>query len=183
MRINEHNLDSLRKLVRELQDENAELKAILTENNITFEDRNILDETDEPDDYDDDQGARILPMNPTESLAKEFYSYFWGRTDVYAKRGRNGGYFPQCNGRWNNSSCPKISNPKEFCDEDCPYKEWRPLELWMIQQHLRGNKEDCTDVIGIYPLFPDHTCRFLVFDFDNHEKDSYKNDDANTNDK
>ena len=52
----------------------------------------------------------------------------------------------------------------------------------MIVQHLRGEKEDCTDVIGVYPLFPNNTCRFLVFDFDNHEKDSYKNDDANEND-
>ena len=48
----------------------------------------------------------------------------------------------------------------------------------MILNHLRGVKDDCTDVIGTYPLFPDNTCRFLVFDFDNHEKDAYKNDDA-----
>ena len=26
---------------------------------------------------------------------------FWGRDDVYAKRGSKGGYFPQCNNRWN----------------------------------------------------------------------------------
>ncbi len=44
----------------------------------------------------------------------------------------------------------------------------------------RGTKEDCTDVLGVYPLFPNNTYRFLVFDFDNHEKESYKNDDANT---
>ena len=24
----------------------------------------------------------------------------------------------------------------------------------MIVQHLRGAKEDCTDVIGVFPLFP-----------------------------
>lgn len=48
----------------------------------------------------------------------------------------------------------------------------------MILNHLRGVKDDCTDVISTYPLFPDNTCRFLVFDFDNHEKDAYKNDDA-----
>ena len=27
---------------------------------------------------------------------------FWGREDVYAKRGKNGGYFPQCDNRWDN---------------------------------------------------------------------------------
>lgn len=31
-----------------------------------------------------------------------------------------------------------------------------------------GNKTDGSDVIGMYPLFPDDTCRFLVFDFDDH---------------
>ena len=35
--------------------------------------------------------------------------------------------------------------------------------------HLTGEKSDGSDVIGIYPLLPDDTCRFLVFDFDDHE--------------
>ena len=36
-------------------------------------------------------------------------------------------------------------------------------------------------MIGVYPLLPEGTCRFLVFDFDNHEKDAEKNDFANEN--
>ena len=40
----------------------------------------------------------------------------------------------------------------------------------MIVDHLAGYKEDGTDVIGIYPLLPDGTCRFLVFDFDKFKK-------------
>ena len=36
-------------------------------------------------------------------------------------------------------------------------------------------------MIGIYPLLKNETCRFIVFDFDNHEKDAEKNDFANTN--
>ena len=182
MRINEHNLESLRRVVRDLQQENQALKAILEENSIPFESRNVLEDQFLPDEYDEDQGARILPYYPNEDMAREFYSYFWGRMDVFAKRGRKGGYFPQCAARWNNSLCPKARDEKAICDEDCQYKSWKPLELWMIVQHLRGAKEDCTDVIGVYPLFPNNTCRFLVFDFDNHEKDSYKNDDANEND-
>ena len=35
-------------------------------------------------------------------------------------------------------------------------------------------------MIGVYPLLPDGTCRFLVFDFDNHEKGAEKGDFANT---
>lgn len=40
--------------------------------------------------------------------------------------------------------------------------------------HLRGNSYAAKDVIGVYPLFSDGTCRFLVFDFDNHEKNAEK---------
>jgi superfamily II DNA or RNA helicase len=47
-------------------------------------------------------------------------------------------------------------------------------------EHLRGSAEDATDVIGVFPLLTDDTCRFIVFDFDNHEKDAEKNDFANT---
>lgn len=182
MRIEQHNLDTLRELIRNLQQENEDLKALLDAHQIPYVEKKELDESSEPDDYDEDQGARILPFFPTEKMANEFFSYFWGRQDVYALRGRNGGYFPQCSGWFDNPLCPKKSNPKLICDEDCPHKAWRPLELWMIQYHLRGKKADCTDVLGIYPLLPDNTCRFLVFDFDNHEKDSYKTDDANTDD-
>ena len=35
-------------------------------------------------------------------------------------------------------------------------------------------REELADVIGIYPLLTDGTCRFLVFDFDNYEKDAEK---------
>ena len=140
MRINEHNLDSLRKLIRDLQQENESLKTLLSEHNIPYEDRNVLEEQSVPDEYDEDQGARILPHDPTKDDAKEFYSYFWGRTDVYAKRGKNGGYFPQCAGRWDNPLCPKAKDSKAFCDEDCKYKSWKPLTPYLIRQHLLGFK-------------------------------------------
>ena len=44
---------------------------------------------------------------------------------------------------------------------------------------MLGYKEDGSDVIGVYPLLPDGTCRFLVFDFDNHEKGAETTDFAN----
>ena len=51
-----------------------------------------------------------------------------------------------------------------------------------ILAHLRGYSYNALDVIGVYPLFADGTCRFLVFDFDNHEKGAEKNDFANEGD-
>lgn len=45
--------------------------------------------------------------------------------------------------------------------------------------HLVGYKVDASDVIGVYPLLSDGTCRFIVFDFDNHEKRAEAIDFAN----
>ena len=182
MRTSVHDLNSLRDIIRRLQDENVTLKKLLDEHGINYDSSEIIDASDTPDDYDEDQGGRIIPFYPTLDMAKEFYSYFWGRTDVFARRGRNGGYFPQCAARWDNPECPKAKNEKSFCDEDCVYKSWKPLDPKIILKHLIGEKEDCSDVLGIYPLLKDNTCHFLVFDFDNHEKDAYKNDDANDDD-
>lgn len=36
-------------------------------------------------------------------------------------------------------------------------------------------------MIGVYPLLKNGTCRFFVFDFDNHEKGAEKKDFSNTN--
>ena len=46
---------------------------------------------------------------------------------------------------------------------------------------MQGRSYNGSDVIGVYPLLKNGTCRFLVFDFDNHEKGAEKKDFANTN--
>lgn len=46
---------------------------------------------DNVEEYDPDQGERIFaPPYITEEMATHFFSMFWGREDVYAKRGKNG---------------------------------------------------------------------------------------------
>ena len=182
MKIDAQDLDSLRGLVRELQNENRALRELLAEKQISCDVPSAFDaDTGSPDDYDPDQASRIIPFPVDDDVARRFYGMFWGRTDVFAKRGKNGGYFPQCENRWTASLCPKQRGEKQPCDA-CPNKKWKPLELWHIRQHLLGTKEDCTDVVGIYPLFPDGTCRLLVFDFDNHEKGADQLDNANAED-
>lgn len=106
---------------------------------------------------------------------------FWGRTDVYAKRGTKGGYFPQCDHRWNDRICPKQHGEKINC-EACEHRRWTELKPKKIIEHLLGYREDGADVLGVYPLFPNGTCRFIVFDFDNHEKGAEKTDFANVTD-
>ena len=179
MNIEAYNLDSLRKLVRDLQDENKRLKIQLEKANIAYESENLFEEKIETnEEYDPDQGERILSKYITEDLVNKYFAMFWGRTDVYAKRGTKGGYFPQCNHRWKERICPKQRGEKINC-EACEHREWTKLEPRKIIEHLLGCREDGADVLGIYPLLPDGTCRFLVFDFDNHEKGAEKTDFAN----
>ena len=77
--------------------------------------------------YDPDQGERIIDKFITEDMANQYFAMFWGRTDVYAKRGKNGGYFTQCDNRWNDRLCPKQRGEKIRC-EDCENTKW--TKLW-----------------------------------------------------
>lgn len=182
MNVEAYDLDSLRKIIRDLQEENRNLKDQLKTAGIAFSEQNhFSDGIEEIEDYDPDQGARIIRPFITIDLARDFYRMFHGRWDVFARRGRKGGYFPQCANRWNNYVCPKQHGEKMFCDE-CEFCQWISLSAETIMNHLIGYKEDGTDVIGIYPLFPDGTCRFLVFDFDNHAKGAESTDFANDDD-
>lgn len=179
MNIEAQNLDSLRRLVRELQDENTQLKELLKKADIPYPEKHIFEEKiEDAAEYDPDQGGRIINQLITEQMAKRYFAMFWGRMDVYAKRSRNGNYYPQCVNFWNERLCPRKRKEKIRCDE-CGNMRWRPLILKEIMAHLAGSKEDGTDVIGVYPLLPDGTCRFLVFDFDNHEKGAESTDFAN----
>ena len=65
--------------------------------------------------------------------------------------------------------------------KDCPYQAYKQLTIKDIRAHLQGRSYNGSDVIGVYPLLKNGTCRFLVFDFDNHEKGAEKKDFANTN--
>ena len=91
MNVEAYNLDSLRALIRSLQDENLRLKALLDQANVAYETADIFDKKlDCIEVYDPDQGGRILDTFITKELANQFFSMFWGRTDVYARRGAKG---------------------------------------------------------------------------------------------
>ena len=181
MNIEAYNVESLRKLVRLLEYENKVLKERLKKENISYDDIKPFEEiVDHMESYDPDQGGRITaPAFITEEMAKCFFSMFWGREDVYAKRSKHGGYFPQCENRWKAKLCPKQRGEKILCDE-CENIKWSKLDAKKIIAHLLGYKEDGSDVIGMYPLLPNGTCRLIVFDFDNHEKEAEETDFANT---
>ena len=117
---------------------------------------------------------------------KIFYSMFKGRTDVYSKRAakpnaKTGktGYYTQCWNFWKDGLCPKKREVQIKC-ADCANQRYKQLTGDDLMNHLIGAKEDCSDVIGIYPMLSNETCNFLVFDFDNHESDNQLDDDAKT---
>lgn len=125
----------------------------------------------------------VSTQDITREHALLLYSVFKGRKDVYSKRCnlKNGGsaYYTQCDNFWQPGICPKASGAKIKCFE-CSNRKWTPLRQRVLIDHLNGEKNDGSDVIGIYPLLLDDTCNFLVFDFDNHDNNtSEMNDGAN----
>lgn len=103
-----------------------------------------------------------------------FMKLFCGREDVFARRfvsKKTGvsGYAPVCANFWNYNLCPKANMQKIKCFE-CKNHKWLPITKEVIYKHLVGEKEDCTDVVGVYTMLQDEKCRFLVFDFDYHDK-------------
>lgn len=103
-----------------------------------------------------------------DSRIEIFMKLFCGRMDVFARRfisKKTGisGYAPVCANFWDYSLCPKSNGKKVKCFE-CSNHKWIPLSKEIIYKHLVGEKEDCTDVVGVYPMLQDETCRFLVFD-------------------
>ncbi|MDR1870918.1 MAG: DEAD/DEAH box helicase family protein [Deltaproteobacteria bacterium] len=111
-----------------------------------------------------------VALNDSASLEAKiqlFLSLFAGRTDVYAKRfvikrNNQAGYAPVCANEWKLKLCQK---PKVKCAV-CPAKEYSPLTPQVIQKHLAGLSPSGEDVIGVYPMLIDETCRFLAADFD-----------------
>lgn len=177
-----NDIQELQNKIEYLKKENQYLKSLLDNAGILYESSVSMNSTAR---FDSNQGARILPKEITADDANKFFSMFWGRTDVYSKRTikKSTGevnYYTQCYNFWKNG-CPRISGSKTKCQE-CPKQAYKKLEKQQIMAHLKGTTEDATDVIGIYPLLEDDTCRFIVFDFDNHEKDAEKHDFANTDD-
>ncbi len=179
----EIEVKKLQELVDCLQKENQQLKELLEQAGIDYS--ACMGETAETLSAPD-QGKRILPFAITEDAARHFFARFWGREDVYAKRSVNkksgkAGYFPQCDNFWRYGVCPKANREKIQCSK-CENQRYSKLGIAQIIGHLKGEKEDASDVIGVYPLLPDDTCRFIVFDFDNHAKGAEEKDFANTDD-
>ncbi len=109
------------------------------------------------------------PRNNSEKIAL-FRSLFRGREDLFPKRWENlkngkSGYSPVCANEWDGDLCGKgkkttNSGRRVSCGE-CRNRAFLPVSDEEIAKHLRGDQ-----IMGVYPLLPDETCRFLAADFD-----------------
>lgn len=182
------NEDQYISRINQLEKEIGYLHSLLDEVGITYrkEAKNIEDLS--PDKnilFEDNQGARVRPLEITKHRIKFFRNLFNGRNDVYSlrygkvnkKTGKHS-YYTQCWYFWKDGLCPKRNNPKFFCGE-CRNPNYKELTDEVVYEHLRGKKEDASDVLGVYPLLLDETINFLVFDFDCHNDDVCGDDWAN----
>ena len=118
-------------------------------------------------------GARIVTnRSPTRDKIALFRTLLAGRADVYPRRWENvakgrTGYAPVCANEWKHGLCRK---PAVSCGL-CSNQKFLPVTDATIESHLRGHA-----TIGIYPMLPDDTCRFLAADFD--KRTWYRDADA-----
>ena len=99
---------------------------------------------------------------------------------VLIKKLEKAAYYPQCNNFWT-SVCHKKIKDGINC-KDCKNRSYKKITKYDILNHLQGNAYNSSDVIGVYPLLNNGTCRFMVFDFDNHDKGAEEKDFANDDD-
>ncbi len=116
-----------------------------------------------------DRGRQITNRSPTSDKIAIFRSLFNGREDVYPKRWENAGkgkagYALVCSNEWKPGVCRK---PKVRCGA-CPNQAFVPITDEAVEAHLRGHH-----TLGVYPMLPDDTCRFLAADFD---KEAWRRD-------
>ena len=133
--------------------------------------RNLLSLKEE-NEYSDEffSNATVTQHSSSADKIVLFRSLFCGREDVYARRwyskttGKSG-YQPVCQNEWADGLCDK----RKYKCSVCPNRKLMQLTDVDMFKHLAGKDEYGRDVIGIYPMLKDETCRFLCVDFDEED--------------
>lgn len=157
--------------IEELKQEITQLKSLLglaDDENIISTDEQITPISTSPAKVSRKTSAvesNVHQYSTVEDKLALYQSYFRGRDDVYPIRWSNkqgkSGYSPFCANEWT-SVCEK---PRVKCSV-CKHQSFMPLTNEVLSSHLDA-RQDRT--IGIYPMLPDETCRFLAMDFDKHD--------------
>lgn len=153
------------------QDEIAYLRSLLDANSIPYDFASYSEKQKSAD----RKVVELKPLDISSEMAKFFFSMFHGRVDVYARMSKDKGYFPECGNFWKSGICPKRDRVNVKCAE-CSSRAYSVLNSKVLMQHFKGEKEDCTDVLGLYVMLKGNTCRFIVFDFDDHNEKADNSD-------
>ena len=138
-------MDTMQARIEQLEQENAALRALLKKHGIAYPEtaENQISAIA-------NQGSRMLQNEVTPQMVSFFYTYFRGRKDVYSVRSRpkdgKAGYFPVCTHFWDHKLCPKTTGQKIAC-RDCPNRAYKPLNIRALLAHLKGEREDSSDVV------------------------------------
>ena len=139
---NSSEIQILQSRVSDLERENAYLKRLLEQAGIPYE-LNTTAVTDNPGgSVSTAQSGKMPPIEITYDLARRYFSYFWGRMDVYSKRSQNrktgkSGYYPQCEYFWRRGICQKTVVDAIPCKK-CHHRKWKKLSPEQIIAHLEG---------------------------------------------
>lgn len=142
--------------LRQLREENARLKELLTQHGIAWEEPT----TTAPIPATAESAPTPTHFTTDDKIAL-FRRLFRGREDVYPQRWESAkgtsGYSPACGNEWKPGVCHK---PRVKCG-DCSQRELLPVTDQVIYDHLAGKQ-----TVGVYPLLSDDSCYFLAADFD-----------------
>ena len=149
----------IRKRLQRLKAEQSRLRSRLGE----------LEEDESPSAGTGTTASTVTASSTGSEKVTLFHSLFTGRENVFpmrweSTRSGSSGYAPACSNEWKPNLCAK---PRIKCG-DCPNQAFIPVTTEAIDGHLRGRY-----TMGIYPLMPDDTCRFLAVDFD---KETWQDD-------
>ena len=106
------NENEMLRRIEELEKENKYLKSLLNHAGIPYTQISAVQKANT--NFVSNQSERIIPIEVNYNNAQKFFSYFWGRMDVFAKRHENKntgkvGYYPQCNNFWKEGLCPRAA--------------------------------------------------------------------------
>ena len=160
----ETDASALLAKIKELEAENAQLKAILARHNIECD----LREQPEGRLHETHSSEQCPPTQLSlQEKVNLFRNVFKGREDVFARRWystttHKSGYQPVCEREWNREFCDK----RKFKCPECPNRKFAPISYNDIFNHLAGKDQYGRDVVGFYVVMQDDTCHFLCADFD-----------------
>ncbi|PLX46878.1 MAG: DEAD/DEAH box helicase [Desulfobulbaceae bacterium] len=147
------------KELKQLREENARLKALLSRHSISWQEEPPAAEAGKSE----NSGQAHTQLSPPEKVAL-FRRMFRGRDNVYPLRWKSAkgraGYSPACGNEWK----PGLCNKRETKCSDCPNRLLLPVTDQVIYDHLAGKS-----TVGVYPLLDDNSCYFLAVDFDKGE--------------